>query len=326
MKAVTCRHYGSPDVLKIEDIDRPIPSVDEILIEVFASSVTSGDVRMRAFTGAGVFWLPMRLAFGVIRPRNPVTGMEFSGRVAAIGKAVSRFSVGDSVFGMKIGGANAEFVAVRETAAVAIKPESLSFEEAAVVPFGALSALAFLRDYTRLKAGENILIHGASGAVGVFAIQIAKQFGANVTAVCSTANAELVQSLGSDTVIDYTKADFTSGSVVYDVVLDTVGGTSFSRSRRVLAPHGRHVFLVQKLPQLLQALWTFFRPGQRVICGISGGDSQADLLTIGRLIEAGMVKPIIDRTYALRDIVHAHRYVDTGRKRGGVAVSLVDAH
>jgi len=325
MKAVICKRYGSPEVLKIADVERPTPRGDEVLIEVFASSVTSGDARMRAFTGAAIFWLPMRLAFGLFRPRNPITGMEFSGRVAAIGEAVTKFGVGDSVFGMKIGGANAEFVAVRETAAIAKKPEALGYEEAAVVPFGALSALAFLRDYAKLKAGEKVLIYGASGAVGVFAIQIAKHLGANVTAVCSNVNVELVQSLGSDMVIDYTEADFTRGSVVYDVILDTVGETSFSRSRRVLAPYGRHVFLVQKLPQLIQAISTFVRPGQRVICGISGGDSQPDLLEISRLIEAGTIKPVVDRAYNLRDIVDAHRYVDTGRKRGGVALILADA-
>ena len=195
-----------------------------------------------------------------------------------------------------------------------------------MVPFGALSALAFLRDFAKLKSGEKILIHGASGAVGVFAVQIAKHWGAKVTAVCSTANMAFVEALGADTVIDYTKTDFSTVSGIYDVILDTVGGTSFSRCRHMLTPQGRHVFLVQELPQLIQALWTFMQSGQRVICGISAGDSQIDLLTIKRLIDDGILRPVVDRLYHLRDIVDAHRFVDTGRKRGGVVVTIPDLH
>ncbi|MBA3067446.1 MAG: NAD(P)-dependent alcohol dehydrogenase [Hyphomonas sp.] len=322
MLAVTCRRYGPPEVLKIEEVARPTPKDDEVLVRVRASSVTSGDVRMRAFTGAGIFWLPMRLLFGVLRPWNPITGMEFVGTIADVGKGATAFRVGDVVFGMKIGGANAEFLAVREAGAIAPKPDRLNFEEAAVVPFGALSALEFLRDFVQIKPGQKILIHGASGAVGVFAVQLAKHFGAHVTGVCSTANAELVTSLGADQVIDYSKTDFTRGPGIYDAILDTVGGTSFSRSKRVLAPYGRHVFVVQTLTQLLQALWTSMRRGKRVIVGFSGGDSKEDLLLIKGLIETGRIRPVLDRTYRLPDIVDAHRYVDTGRKRGGVAISI----
>lgn len=322
MKAVTCRRYGSPEILRVEDVQKPTPKADEVLVAVHSTSVTSGDARMRAFKGAGIFWLPMRLIFGVFRPRNPLTGMEFSGHVAEVGEGVSTLRVGDAVFGMKIGGANAEYVAVRETAAIALKPEMLGFQEAAVVPFGGLSAMTFLRDFAKLKSGERILVHGASGAVGVFAVQIAKHMGATVTGVCSTANVDMVRSLGADEVIDYTSTDFTRASKAYDVILDTVGGTSFSRSKRVLAPNGRHVFLVQDWPQLLQALWTSMRPGKRVICGVSSGDSKADLIEIARLIDAGIVKPVVDRSFELDTIVDAHRYVETGRKRGGVVVSV----
>jgi NADPH:quinone reductase-like Zn-dependent oxidoreductase len=322
MLAVTCRRYGPPEVLKIEEVARPKPKAGEVLVRVRASSVTSGDVRMRAFTGAGIFWLPMRLLFGILRPRNPIPGMEFAGSIAAVGQGVTGFRVGDAVFGMKIGAANAEFITVRAAGAIAAKPDALTFEEAAITPFGALSALAFLRDFVRVKPGEKILIHGASGAVGLFAVQLAKHFGAHVTGVCSTANLELVSSLGADQVIDYSKDDFTQWSNVYDAILDTVGGTSFSRSKRVLAPYGRHVFVVQTLTQLLQALWTSMRRGKRVIVGFSGGDSKDDLLLIKRLIEEGRIKPVIDRIYHLQDIVDAHLYVDTGRKRGGVVVSV----
>lgn len=322
MLAVTCRRYGPSEVLKIDEVARPTPKHGEVLVRVHASSVTSGDVRMRAFTGAGIFWLPMRLLFGVLRPRNPIAGMEFAGHIAVVGQGVTAFHVGDAVFGMKIGGANAEYLAVREAGAIAAMPDGLTFEEAAVVPFGALSGLEFLRDFVQIKPGQKILIHGASGAVGVFAVQLAKHFGAHVTGVCSTANAELVTSLGADQVIDYSKNDFTQGPTVYDAILDTVGGTSFSRSKRVLAPYGRHVFVVQTLTQLLQALWTSIRRGKRVIVGFSGGDSKDDLLLIRSLIETGRIRPVLDRTYKLQEIVDAHRFVDTGRKRGGVAVSI----
>jgi NADPH:quinone reductase-like Zn-dependent oxidoreductase len=321
MKAATCRNYGTPDVLNVEDVPQPTPRAGEVLVRVQSTSVTSGDVRMRAFTGAGVFWLPMRLIFGILRPRNPIPGMEFAGRVALAGKGVTQFRVGDLVFGMKIGSANAEYVAVSETAAIAAKPDNLSFEQAAATPFGALSALAFVRDFAGVKAGEKILVYGASGAVGVFAVQLAKHLGAHVTGVCSTANLALVKSLGADAVIDYTKTDFTKAPGTYDVILDTVGATSFSRSRRVLAPSGRHVFVVMRLTQILQALWTFLRPGKRVVVGIAGSPKE-DLMLIKGLIEAGKIKPVIDRTYDLHQIAAAHAYVDTGRKRGAVVVNV----
>jgi NADPH:quinone reductase-like Zn-dependent oxidoreductase len=182
----------------LEEVARPTPKDGEVLIRVRASSVTSGDARMRSFTGAGIFWLPMRLLFGVLRPCNPITGMEFAGTIAAVGQSATGFRVGDAVFGMKIDGANAEFLAGREAGAIAAKPDGLTFEEAAVVPFGALSALKFLRDFAQIRPGQKILIHGASGAVGVFAVQLAKHFGTHVTGVCSAANLELVTSFGAD--------------------------------------------------------------------------------------------------------------------------------
>lgn len=322
MRAVTCKRYGAPEVLKIEDVQRPTPNAGEVLVAVHSTSVTSGDVRMRAFRGAGIFWLPMRLMFGVLRPRNPFTGMEFSGRVAEVGKGVTTLRVGDFVFGMRIGGANAEYVTIHETAAIAAMPKTLGFAEAAVTPFGALSALAFLRDFAELKAGERVLVHGASGGVGVFAVQIAKHMGATVTGVCSTANLELVKSLGADVVIDYTTADFTEARGAYEVILDTVGGTSFSRSKRSLSANGRHVFMVQDWPQLLQALWTSLSSRKRVICGFSRGDSKADLVHIAELIQAGVIRPVVDRTFQLKEIADAHRYVEGGRKSGGAVVSV----
>jgi NADPH:quinone reductase-like Zn-dependent oxidoreductase len=321
LKAATCRTYGPPEVLQIEDVPMPSVRTGDVLVRVHASTTTSGDIRLRACKGAGIFWLPIRLVFGVLRPRNPIPGMEFAGTVAAIGEEVTTFKVGDPVFGMTIRGANAEFVAVRETGAIAAKPDRLDFASAAAVPFGALSALVFLRDFAKLQAGERVLINGASGAVGVFAIQLAKHFGAHVTAVCSGKNAGLAWSLGADAVIDYTASDFTKSKQKYDVILDTMGNISFARSKRVLSTEGRHVFLVTGLKEILQSLWTSLRPGKRVIWGTSG-DSKEDLMLISTLIALGELKPVIDRSYALDEITDAHRYVETGRKRGSVVISI----
>jgi 2-desacetyl-2-hydroxyethyl bacteriochlorophyllide A dehydrogenase len=322
MKAVTCRRYGPPDVLKIEELEKPVPKANEVLVKVYASTVTSGDAKLRGFRGAGIFWLPMRLMFGFLGLRNPILGMEFAGQIVAAGSAVNEFGVGDMVFGMKLGGANAEFVAIPETAAVALKPDALSFEQAAAVPFGALSALTYLRKFAMLQAGQKILINGASGAVGIFAVQLAREMGAHVTAVCSTRNINLVQSLGADRVIDYTVTDFTRDGSAYDVIFDAVGNTSFFECRRVMTKFGRHVFLVQQLPQILQALGTALMGGKRAICGINMTESRSDLMEIKELIEAGKIRPVIDITYPVRKIVEAHHYVDTGRKRGAVVVSL----
>ncbi len=322
MKAATRRRYGPPEVLEIEEIERPAPKDNEVLVRIHATSVTSGDVRIRGFKGAGVFWLPLRLMFGVFRPRNPVPGMEFAGQVEAVGTNVMSFRAGEQVFGMTMGGANAQYVAVPDDGAIAAKPVPLSYEEAAALPFGALSALAFLRDIVRLRPGEKILVYGASGAVGVAAVQLAKHFGAEVTGVCSSPNVGLVRSLGADYVIDYTATDFTKGTGVYDVILDTVGGTTFSRSAGVLAPNGRHVFVTSQLPQLLQMLWTSMRRGKRVICGFSSGSSQSDLVLIKEMVEARVLEPVVDRVYPLEQIVEAHRYVDSGRKRGSVVVAV----
>lgn len=324
MKAVVGRRYGGPEVLAVEDVARPALGANEVLVRIGATSVTSGDARLRGFKSAGVFWIPLRLMFGILRPRNPVPGMEFSGQVEAVGDGVSSFRAGDAVFGMTTGGANAEYVAVRADGAIAARPAGLADEVAAAIPFGAMSALAFLRDIVRLKPGEKILIYGASGAVGVAAVQLAKHFGAEVTGVCSTGNLNLVRSLGADHVIDYTTTDFTKGNRVYDVILDTVGGTSFARAKRVLAPNGRHVFVNFKLLQLFQMFWTSLRRGKRVICGYSAGTSQLDLNLIKDLVGTRVLKPVIDRTYRLEQIAEAHRYVDSGRKRGSVILSLQD--
>lgn len=324
MKAATFRQYGPPEVLRIKEIERPLPKDNEVLVKVHASSVTSGDARIRGFTDAGIFWLPMRLMFGIFKPRHPVPGMEFAGEVAAVGNKVRGFQKGDPVFGMTLRGANAEYLAIAETGAIAAMPSKLGYEEAAAIPFGATSALEFLRDIARVQPGERILIHGASGSVGVFAVQLAKHLKCHVTAVCSTPNIDLVKSIGADKVIDYKVTDFTEGAEKFDVVLDTVGVTSFSRCRRVLAPNGRHVFVSFQLTQLLQMLWTALRRGKRVICGFSSG-TRKDLAAVRDLVETGIIKPVIDRVYGLEEIAEAHRYVATGRKKGSVVIAVANS-
>lgn len=321
MKAAIYHAYGPPEVLSVGEMDPPVPKAGEVLVKVIATTVTSGDCRIRSFKDAGIYWLPMRLLFGIFRPRNPVPGMEFCGQVIETGALVCSFAVGEYVFGVKVGGANAEFVSMSEKAAIARKPETLTFEQAAAVPFGALAAYSFVRNSAQLKAGQRVLIYGASGAVGVFAIQISKILGAHVTAVCSTKNLRLVKELGADVAIDYTISDFSAEGSLYDVILDTVGQTSFSRCRASLTARGRHVFAVQRTPQLFQALFTLLSRGRRVICGISR-DTQENLELIKQWIDVGLLKPVIDRKYSLDDVRAAHRYVETGRKRGAVVLNV----
>lgn len=323
MRAATSRRYGGPEVLRVEHLERPSLKEDEVLVRVAASTVTSGDVRMRGFKGAGIFWLPLRLMLGLTKPRHIVPGMEFSGRIEAVGCRVRTFRVGDAVFGMTRG-ANAEFVVVPEKGLIASKPPELADAEAAATPFGALSALAFLVGYGQICRGQRILVYGASGAVGVFAVQIGKYFGCEVTGVCSSVNVDLVRSLGADKVIDYTLTDFTDSADTYDVILDTIGVTSFSRCRRILAPRGRHVFVYFQWPQILEMILTAHGLGQRVLCGFSSGDKN-DFLLARAMVKSGGVRPVIDRTYDLQDIVDAHAYVETERKRGAVVVVVEDA-
>lgn len=322
MKAATCRLYGSPEVLAIETLERPRPKRGEVLVRVTNSTVTSGDTRLRGFRGPLIFWLPLRLAFGLFRPRQPVTGMEFAGEVVALGPAVTGLRLGDRVFGLKIGGANAEYVTAKATAALARCPSRHSDEQCAATPFGALSALSFVRDIAQVRPGERILIHGASGAVGVFAVQLAKILGAHVTAVCSARNAQMVAGLGADRVLDYASPDFRLEPEAYDVILDTVGATQFSRCRHALVATGRHVFAEVDGGRLLQSVWTSFRPGPRVLCGFSAGDSLADLTLIAQYLDCGVLRPVIDRRYTIEQIVEAHRYVELGRKRGAVVIRI----
>jgi NADPH:quinone reductase-like Zn-dependent oxidoreductase len=316
MRAVVHDRYGPPDVLRIEDVPRPVPMDDEVLVKVHATSVTRSDCGFRA---AEPFF--SRAFTGLLRPKRRTPGMELAGEIEAVGAAVTEFEVGDEVFGIR-GGANAEYVCVREHGALADKPAGMSFEEAAAVCDGGIIALACLRKADPLE-GRSIVIYGATGAIGTAAVQLAKHFGANITAVCNTKNLELVRSLGADTVIDYTQEDFTKNGEVYDVVFDSVGKHSFRRSRHSLKPGG--VFIETDLgfgwhvpPLALLTRWI----GDKKVTLPIPSYSKENVLFVKKLIEAGEYRAVIDRSYPLEDVVEATKYVETGQKTGNVVLTV----
>lgn len=321
MKAATYTRYGAPEVVSIADVPRPEPKTGEVLVQVFATSVTTADWRLRAAAFPGILWLPGRLMFGLLAPRTPILGSDFAGRVVSLGPGVTRFKLGDPVFGFVGAGAHAEYVSVPEDGAITVKPAGLDYDEAAAVPFGALAALVFLRDFAGLTAGQKVLVVGASGGVGAFAVQLAKHFGAEVTGVASTPHIDLVRDLGADHVIDYSQQDFTRGDRRYDVILDTVGVTRFGRVRRVLTSRGRFVPLNFGLRELVAALLAPLRGGQRVVINVSG-DKREDLELVANLLQSGKLRPVIDRRFALDEIVEAHRRTEGRHKTGSVVVTV----
>lgn len=304
MKAIVCTRYGSPDVLQLKEVNKPIPNENEVLVKIYATTVASGDIRVRGFKSPLLLWIPMRIVLGLRKPRKPILGVELAGEVEQIGKNVKRFKKGDQVFaltGMRLG-AHAEYTCLPENAVISVKPSNMTFEEATAVPMGGTTALYFLRK-GNIDKGKKVLIYGASGAVGTSAVQLAKYFGAEVTGVCSTANLELVKSLGADHVIDYSNEDFTKNEKLYDIIFDAVGKNSRRNCKKVLAPVGKYLTV----------------DGQ----GIAKVYKE-DLTFLKELIELGKIKSVIDREYLLKEIPEAHRYVERGHKKGNVIIKLIE--
>lgn len=317
MKAIVYYKYGPSEVLHLADVEKPKPKGNEILIKVKATAVNSGDVRLRKADPFAV-----RFFFGLTKPKKNILGGPLSGEVEAIGTSVKLFKVGDQVFGstgMSFG-AYAEYKCLPENATLSLKPKNISHEEAAVIPFGGTTALFFIKK-ANIQRGQKVLINGASGAVGTAAIQLAKYYGAHVTGVCSNANIDLVKSLGADEVIDYTKEDFTKNGKSYDVIFDTTDKISFSNSLRSLNKKGILILVASGLSGMLQSLWTSITSSKKVIAGIIKEKAE-DIIFLKELIENDQLKPVIDRSYPLEEIVEAHRYVEKGHKKGNVAITI----
>jgi NADPH:quinone reductase-like Zn-dependent oxidoreductase len=322
MKAIVFERYGPPDVLELREVEKPTPRDNEVLVRIHAAVVSTAEMVARK----GDPFIA-RFATGLIRPKSKILGSELAGEIEAAGKDVKRFREGDQVFAATGTGfgAHAAYICIPEDGALETKPDNMTFEEAAAVCEGGLTALPFLRDNGRLESGHKVLINGASGAVGTSAVQLARYFGAEVTGVCSSTNLELVRSLGASKVIDYTQEDFTKADTTYDIVFDAVGKSSFSRCRGLLKQRGTFLTTVPTLAIVLQMLWTAKVGSKRAIFAATGlrsaMEKAKDLLFLKDLCEAGKFNPVIDRSYALEQAVEAHRYVETGHKKGHVIIT-----
>ena len=325
MKAIVWTKYGPPDVLQLQEVAKPAPKDHEVLIRIDATTVTAADCELRSLKLPIWLRLPLRIYLGLIRPRNMILGQELAGEIEAVGKDVKRLRKGDQVFawtGLGLG-AYAEYTCLPEDGVLAIKPATMTYEEAAALPVGGLEAVHFLRK-GHIQSGEKILIHGAGGSIGTFAVQLAKYFGADVTAVDSTEKLDLLRSLGADHVIDYTQADFTTNGETYDVIFDVVGKSSFPRSVRSLKHNGRYLLANPKLSQMVRGRRILRRSSKTVIpyAARAASETTEDFNFLKELIEAGKIQSVIDRRYPLEHIAEAHRYVDTGHKKGNVVITV----
>ena len=303
MKAIVCTKYGPPEVLQLKDVEKPVPKDHAVLIKIFATAVTASDCIIRGFSVPVSLWLPMGLALGFTKPRQPVLGIVFAGEVESVGKDVKSFRKGDQVFGWDLFpafGSYAEYKCMPEEGMLVTKPTNVNYEEAAALPYGGLLALYFLKK-GNIQSGQKILVYGASGAVGTSAVQLARYFGAKVTGVCSTTNLEVVKSLGADTVIDYTKEDFTNRGEHYDLIFNAVGKRKAKlHCETALTANGKHITVDDGSPKVYTE----------------------DLIFLKDLVEGGKIKPVIDRSYPLEQIAEAHRYVDGGHKKGNVVITV----
>lgn len=315
MKAMVYEKFGPPEVLQLKEVPKPIPNDNEVLIRVYASAVTIEEPGWRKSPGFN----------GIFKPRNPILGEEFAGEIEAVGQAVTKFKPGEAVFGIDSFGAHAEYKCIAETKALVLKSDNISFEEAAAIPNGALTALPFLRDKGNIRSGQKVLINGASGSVGSAAVQLAKHFGAQVTAVCSKDNLEWVKALGADQVVDYTREDFTENGEAYDIIFDAVGKRSFSECKRSLTESGVYLTTVPSAGVMLKAILPVGNTGKTEKFLAAGlrppGEKARDLAFLAELIEAGQFKAVIDRRYPLEELAEAHRYVAQRHKKGNVVIN-----
>jgi len=330
LKAVVCTKYGPPEVLQLQEVEKPSPKDNEILIKVHATPVNYGDILTRNFANIptrdfnmpALFLLPTRISFGLKKPKNQILGSELAGEIEAIGNAVKKFKLGDHIFaytGMKMR-ANAEYLCMPEDGMVGIKPDNMTFEEAACVPYGGIMALSHLRK-VNIENGHKVLINGASGGIGSIALQLCKNFGAEVTGVCSTPRLDYVKSLGADNVIDYTQEDFTQNGEKYDLIYDILGRSTFSHCKNSLTQNGRYLLASFKMVKILQMIGTSMSGKKKVICAL-GSEKQKDMTLLKELVEAGKIKTIIDRTFPLEQAAEAHSYVEKGLKKGHIVITV----
>lgn len=324
MKAILFTKYGQPDVLQVKEVEKPTPKDDEVLIRIYAAAVSKGDCELRSPKIPNLMWLMVRLFFlGLAKPRKQILGQALAGKIEAVGKNVILFKKGDPVFASTGAhfGAYAEYACLPVTNAIAIKPANLTYEEAAALPTGGLNALHYLRK-GNIQKGQKVLVNGAAGSFGTIAVQLAKYFGAEVTGVDSTGKLDLLREIGADHVIDYTQEDFTQRGETYDVIFDVVCEGSFSRIIRTLNQNGRYLLTNPSGPlQMVRGRWTSKTSSKKVIVEFASETSE-DLIFLKELAEAGKVRSIIDRRYALDQAVEAHKYIETGQKKGNVVLSL----
>ena len=323
MKAIALTKYGSPDGLQLTEVEKPTPKGNEVLIRVRATTVTAGDAEIRTLNFPVWLMLPVRLYVGFIRPRNFILGQELAGDIVAVGKNVTRFKEGDPVFGTTgfRFGAHAEYACLPEAGVLAIKPSNMTYDEAATIPVAGLEALHFMRK-ANIQSGQKVLIVGAGGSIGTIGVQLAKHFGAEVTGVDSTGKLDMLRLIGADHVIDYTQEDFTQSGQTYDVIFDVMGKTSFSGSIQSLKPNGLYLLGGNSGPsQMLRGRWVSMTSGKKVIIGAASQKTE-DLVFLKELIEAGKMKSVIDRCYPLEQTAEAHRYVETGQKKGNVVITV----
>lgn len=330
MKAIVCTKFGPPEVLQLKEVEKPCPKSNEVLVKVYATSVNYGDLLARNFEEITpgkfnmffLFWILAKFYLGFNKPKVTIFGSEFSGVIESTGKDVTSFKQGDKVFGYlgQSMGANAEYFCMPENGCISTKPANMTFEEAAVIPYGSVMAINLLRRMN-IQPGQKVLINGASGGIGSAAVQLAKHFGAEVTGVCGTPRLEFVKSLGADKIIDYTKTDFTKNGEIYDIIFDVLGKSTFSMCKNSLSSNGRYFLASFKLKQLFQMFLTSITSRKKLICAIAPGNVE-DLISVKKLIEAGAIKSIIDRTFPFVHIAEAHQYIEEGHAQGKISISF----